>query len=118
MPDLLAPCGLCCSDCPTFQATQADDHEARKRTAAMMLEKFGVELAPEQINCDGCVSTGDRRIGYCAVCAVRQCAVARGVASCAVCADYACETLSAFLARAPQAKARLEALREERSASK
>lgn len=42
--EMIAYCGLVCSNCPTFLATQNDDEEARKKTAMYLdirLELFG-----------------------------------------------------------------------------
>ncbi len=33
MPKMIACCGLVCTECPTFIATQDDDDEARAKTA-------------------------------------------------------------------------------------
>ena len=56
MSQMIAYCGLVCSSCPTFLATRNDDDLARERTAAFYAEKFGFNLKPEEINCDGCLA--------------------------------------------------------------
>ena len=43
MSQMIAYCGLVCSSCPTFLATQNDDDVARARTAAFYSEKFGFD---------------------------------------------------------------------------
>jgi len=57
---MIAYCGLVCSDCPTFLATQNDDDVARRRTAVLYSERFGFDLKPEEIYCDGCKEVADR----------------------------------------------------------
>jgi len=53
MEKMIAYCGLDCSGCPTFLATQNDDDAAREKIYSM---KFGFNFKPEEINCDGCLS--------------------------------------------------------------
>ncbi|HUW65472.1 MAG TPA: DUF3795 domain-containing protein [Spirochaetia bacterium] len=64
MSRMIAYCGLVCSDCPAFLATQNDDDAAREKTAAMYAEKYGFSLKAGDINCDGCVTVGGRLIEY------------------------------------------------------
>jgi len=106
-------CGLTCTDCPAFLATQADDDAAKKAIAAGWSAHYGMEFKPEDINCDGCLSEGGQLSGYCRnICQVRPCAQEREVENCVYCDDYACEKLSDFLAQVPQAKATLERIRK------
>jgi hypothetical protein len=73
MQKMIAHCGLVCSSCPIFLATQNDDAAAREKTAALYSKKFGLDLKPEDINCDGCTSEDGKLIGYCRSCEIRQC---------------------------------------------
>jgi hypothetical protein len=45
---------------PTYLATRADDDVDRADTAAMCAEKFGFDVRPEEIDCDGCRSEAGR----------------------------------------------------------
>ena len=110
MQEIIAYCGLACSSCPTFIATQNDDDIAREKTAAFLSEKYGLSFKPEEINCDGCLSSGARLIGYCHTCEVRKCAIKKGVANCATCDEQPCEKLVQFHEFSPEAKACFEAL--------
>ncbi len=101
---MIAYCGLVCSSCPTYLATLHDDDEARAETAALYSEKFGFSLKPEDINCDGCLSTGGTLIGYCRACAIRKCCRAKGLENCSVCSKKPCEHLEKFHAFSPDAK--------------
>jgi hypothetical protein len=113
MSRMIAYCGLVCSSCPTFLATQNDDDVARAQTAALYSEKFGFDLKPEQINCDGCKSDGGKLIGYCQSCEIRQCCSGRGLENCATCSDQPCDNLVRFHAFAPDAKKCFEALKKQ-----
>ena len=107
---MIAFCGLNCAKCPAFKATQADDDEARARTAAFYAKKYGFTLTPDQINCDGCKAAGGRRLAYCRTCDVRKCGMEKGLENCVSCPSQPCDKLSAFHAFSPDAKAIFDAL--------
>ncbi len=112
MDRIIAYCGLVCSDCDAYLATQANDVEALERLARQWQQEFGVEDATaEGTMCDGCLTDTGRQIGYCATCEIRVCAVDRAVVNCGHCDDYACETLEAFFADAPDARPVLDEIR-------
>jgi hypothetical protein len=113
MSQLIAYCGLVCSECPTFLASRADDDVARARTAALYAENFGFDLAPADIDCDGCRSGSGTLMAYCRACTIRECCRARSLANCTLCPDQPCEKLLQFHAFSPGAKAAFEALREQ-----
>ena len=108
---MIAYCGLTCTECPAYIATQADDMEALARVATQWSKEFNTTITTKDCLCDGCLSSNGRLSGYCSQCAVRACAIERRVINCAYCDDYGCETLSSFLQFAPQAKAKLEEIR-------
>jgi len=110
MQEMIAYCGLVCTKCPTFLATQNDDDIAREKTAAFISEKYGLNFKPEEINCDGCLSSGARLIGYCNTCEVRKCAITKSVENCSVCDEQPCEKLKKFHEFSPDAKASFESL--------
>jgi len=111
MSELIACCGLVCSNCPTFIATQNDDDEAREKTVALYTQKFGLAFQKEDINCDGCRSEGGRQIGYCQTCEIRRCCLDRGLTNCAVCPEQPCEIIRRFHEFSAEAKAAFEALK-------
>jgi len=108
---ILAYCGLVCSECPYYLATQNNDQAKLQQIAEETREKFGLTVTAAECMCDGCIGEG-RKISYCDTCAVRPCAIAHGVPTCAHCADYAtCATIGAFLEQVPEAKTRLDQIR-------
>jgi len=114
MEKMIAYCGLVCSDCPTFLATKNDDDAARAKTAAFYSEKFGFNLTPEDINCDGCLSKGGKLIAYCKACDIRQCCREKGLDNCAVCDDQPCDKLTKFHQFSPDAKTCFDSLVAQR----
>jgi hypothetical protein len=108
-----AACGLDCSKCDAYVATQANGQAALEQIAAKWRVEFNAPtISAENILCDGCMA-GGRTISHCAECGIRLCVLERGLDNCAACPDYGCETLSAFLQNVPQARANLEILRQE-----
>jgi len=112
MAKMIAYCGLVCSKCPTFIATQNDDDDAREKTVALYAQKFGLILQKEEINCDGCLSVEGRQIGYCQVCLIRQCCLGKGLEHCVVCPEQPCAKILRFHEFSPEAQAAFEALKE------
>jgi len=112
MEKMIAMCGLTCSECPAFLATQKDDLDEKKKVAELWSKQFKMEMKPEDITCDGCVSGSSRLSSYCRVCEIRKCGQEKRVRNCASCSDFACEKLNAFFTHAPNAKAALEEIKE------
>ncbi len=111
METMLSPCGLDCLACPALIATRNNDMEALGRLVVEWERQFGFKGKPEDARCTGCLSEGVK-IGHCAECAMRLCALQRKLATCADCPDYGCAKNLEFFAMAPDAKKRLDALRK------
>ncbi|MDY7079351.1 MAG: DUF3795 domain-containing protein [Chloroflexota bacterium] len=112
MDKIIAYCGLVCSDCEAYIATQANDLAALEQMATRAREEFGMpDATAESARCDGCLDETTYKCGYCAVCEIRVCGIERGVINCAYCTDYACEKLDGFHARATGARATLDEIR-------
>ena len=109
--EMMAYCGLVCTECPAYQGTQADDRALLESTARRWSEGYGESIAPEDILCDGCRSETGRRARFCDECGVRACCIGRGMETCARCEEYICERLETVLGYAPEARANLEELR-------
>lgn len=116
MAKMLSMCGLDCAACPAFIAHKTGDQALREKTAAEWSQQFHVEFRPADINCVGCLKVKGVHIGHCGECEIRQCGLPRKVKNCALCSDYACATISKFLANVPPAKANLEEVRRTRQA--
>ena len=111
MNKIIAYCGLVCSDCSAYIATQADDQAALEKVAAQWREEYNApDITVESVLCDGCLD-GGRKCGHCADCEIRACGVERGVINCAHCSEYACERLEGFFGFAPDARVALDEIR-------
>ena len=114
MDKMIAFCGLSCTDCDAFQATQKNDDKERKRVAELWVEKrIGVDIKPEDINCDGCLIKSRRLWRRCNVCPIRKCGLERHVKNCAYCSDYICENLKELFRSFPDGKSSLEEIRKD-----
>jgi hypothetical protein len=64
---MIAVCRLNCSECGAFLTTKKNDNQKRVEVAQEWSKRFKVEIKPEDINCDGCLSDGGRLFNYCKV---------------------------------------------------
>ncbi len=108
MDNIIAICGITCTECRAYLATQSDDDAARAKTAEEWSKAYNSEIKPEHINCDGCVPDTGRKIHHCTECEIRACGLAKGVENCGHCADYACDKLEGFFGMVPDAKVTLD----------
>jgi hypothetical protein len=104
MERVVAFCGLVCTDCKAFIATQENDDAKQREVAESSPKTLGREIKPEETNCDGCLSRDGCHIGYCDVCEIRKCEIEKSVENCAYCVDYNCEKLARFFEQALEAK--------------
>ncbi len=112
MERMTAFCGLICSECEGYLATQANDEAWKERLAARAREEYGDPTATaEAITCDGCLAFSGRLGGYCTKCEIRACGIERGVENCGACADYeTCSKIAGFIQMVPAVKVTLDAI--------
>ncbi len=112
MEKMVGFCGIVCSECPAFLATQRNDDSERSKVADMWSKHYHADIRPEHINCDGCVSKSQRIFSHPRVCEVRKCGQEKGLENCAYCDEYACEKLGEFFEMVPDAKTTLDEIRK------
>lgn len=87
MEKVIGCCGLNCAACDARIATLADDNELRSKTAEKWRVHYNVpSMSPEMINCTGCREPG-AKLGHCAECAIRNCAIEKNYHTCADCPE-------------------------------
>lgn len=112
MKNPIAFCGLDCSACPAYIATQSGDPEELRKVADTWSKDFKIPFAPKDVTCDGCQPGEGERLGsYCGECPMRVCGIREGYPNCAYCPDYACADLTKFYGGSHQAKDRLDSIR-------
>lgn len=112
MEKMIAFCGLVCTECPAYIATQKGDRGALEQVAAQWSQQFNVSITPEDCTCDGCLAFEGRLGSYCHECKIRACGIEKTVQNCAYCDGYPCQELEGFFAHAPQAKTTLDGIRQ------
>ncbi len=116
MAGMISHCGLRCDECAAYKATRADDDAMRIQVAEKWSIQYRSDIKPEDIDCEGCLSGGDKVFSHCHVCEIRKCGMERGVPNCAHCQDYVCSKLDSFLQKVPGNRKLLEGIRKEISA--
>ena len=114
MQEIVAYCGIVCTECPTYKATKKNDNKARSKIAEEWSRQYQHTFNTEDINCNGCLAVGNVQIGYCKVCEIRKCGSDRKVLNCGYCVEYPCDKLNNFHTRVVKAKAKLEAIRNKK----
>jgi hypothetical protein len=111
MEKLIASCGLDCAACDAKIATMTNDDELRAKTAAKWKVQFNApDIKPETINCTGCREEG-AKIGHCAECEIRTCAIEKKFKTCAECVEMtSCSKLKGVHQFAPSALNNLKEL--------
>ena len=104
MKDRIGYCGLDCGTCQAYLATVHNDQALRERTAKLWAELNNAPILPEHINCEGCRAQGVKTVFCERLCAVRRCALARGVSKCGACPELeGCRTVGEIHANSPDA---------------
>lgn len=111
MKKMVGICGIACTDCPAYIATQKNDDDERKKVAELWSTDEH-HLKPEDINCYGCFSDESKVISFVRDCEVRKCGLERNLKSCAHCEEYSCDKLEKIIGKIPEAKAALEEIRK------
>ncbi len=96
MVDMIAYCGLDCTQCRAYKATMTGDMKLKNKIAEDWSAQGKTKFKTEDVDCLGCKS--EKISGFCRVlCQVRPCAQARQIRTCAHCDEYQCEKLKEFL---------------------
>lgn len=88
----IAYCGINCSTCPAFVATQKQQEKVRMRIAKLWSDQEHEYQACE-ITCKGCHEPWGKKFRHCQDCEVRECARVKLLDTCADCNEYPCEKL-------------------------
>ena len=109
---MVAYCGLVCTACDAFKATQNNDDTSRQKVAEKWTKEYNHPFAVSDINCDGCTGSG-KLVSYCNVCPIRKCAVEKSVKSCGLCDEYPCNGLNEFFKAVPAARKTLDGIKQK-----
>jgi len=108
---MIAYCGIDCSKCESYLATQSGKHEELEKVAKKLAKVYRAEVKPEYVICDGC-RAGGRHSYFCTnSCKMRKCCIKNGYYSCIECSDFPCKELQFELNNTPEAKDNLKKLK-------
>ena len=111
----IAFCGLDCQKCDAYIATIHNDQELREKTAKLWSELNHTVILPEHINCEGCRADGVKTVFCSSICAIRQCALKKGLSTCGDCPDMEkCSTLGTIISSQPDALRNLRELQTKK----
>ena len=116
MADIIAFCGLNCSQCEGYLATQANDLAAKEA----VVEKWKAEynnpaITVEGITCDGCLAFDGPLSFHCYECDIRQCGIEHKVQNCGECPEYGCAKITRFTGFVKSAGQTLDAIHNARA---
>jgi len=105
MNDMIGYCGLDCKKCDAYIATINNDQVLREKTAKLWAELNNAPILPEHINCEGCRVDGVKTVFCDSLCAIRQCAIKKGVGTCGDCSEVKlCETVASIIQNNAEAR--------------
>ncbi len=108
---MIAYCGLDCSKCIGYVATQSNSKKQIAEVAKIWSIQFHADVKPEHVICDGC-KTEKRKSFHCAhLCKICKCCIEKKYNSCIECTDFACNDLKFVLDNAPETRENLEKLK-------
>jgi hypothetical protein len=108
---MIAFCGLDCAACPALFASQRLSMEERQKVADQWSREYHADVKAIDVDCVGCTAREGVHVAHCAVCEMRQCGLAKGLATCADCPEFACARLEGFFKMVPAARDNLMSLR-------
>lgn len=104
MESAIAYCGLDCGKCDAYLATIHNDQTLREKAAKLWSELNQTPIIPEDIHCEGCRGSGAKTVFCQHICAIRRCALGKGIPTCGQCPGFkVCPTLGAITANNPDA---------------
>ena len=109
---MIAFCGIDCSKCDSYLATQSGKYEELVKVAKKLSKLYRADVKPEYVVCDGCKEL-KRHSFYCTnSCKMRKCCIEKAYDSCIECADFPCKELQFELDNSPEAIDNLKKLQK------
>ena len=108
---MIAYCGIDCSKCKSYIATQSGKSEELEKVANELEKIYRAEVKPEYVICDGC-KIDKRHSFFCTNrCKMRHCCIDKDYNSCIECSDFPCNELELEIKNKPEARENLEKMR-------
>ena len=88
--ELLTRCGYRCDLCLAYKYN-IENNDQRAFLSDTWYKIYGFRIPPEEINCEGCISSNTRDVILIdKECPVRPCVIEKGLENCSQCEDYPC----------------------------
>lgn len=103
LPNEISYCGMDCSTCRDFLATQANNQEELQQIADhwSSVEHITFTVTVEDVMCDGC-RANKRRSFHCPEdCKIRSCCIENSFDSCIECEKYPCHNQNSLMDQLP-----------------
>lgn len=94
MNDNVAYCGIICTECPLYIATQKNDFEMKKKIQSEYEELYHRPFDLEDIKCYGCKS--DKKFFLSNKCNITPCNKNKGIDTCSQCNNHPCKRIEKF----------------------
>lgn len=96
MKKIIAYCGLICSECPVYIATQTGNEELKEQLARDYSTDT-CKFEKNDMTCTGCHSINGVNEKMCVDCPMRKCGMEKKVSHCAQCNDYPCQYIEDYV---------------------
>ena len=108
MSQLIAYCGFNCSTCDIYLATQKNSSEERKKIAQKLKGLLSLNLMPDDINCNGCITDETKLFSLCKTCKIKRCVKIKDLKNCGYCVEFPCKEIDFILNHSEMAKKIME----------
>jgi hypothetical protein len=109
----MSACGVVCSECGAHVAGLSEDRAVQERVANAWRTIYKLDVAPEDLMCNGCLSMEGPVLAACKDCWVRQCVLSKGIAHCGLCEQFPCAELERVQAQYDGLEKLAESMSEE-----
>lgn len=105
--EIITRCGYRCDLCLAYRENIEKD-DKRELLSKGWNKIFGIELSPDEIYCDGCLSCHDNTKLIDGNCPVRPCVISKSIENCSQCDEFPCDILGGRLVKYDEWEERLD----------
>lgn len=112
MNNIVAYCGVLCTECPVYIAARNNDIDEMKKLAEEYSSPNYI-IKPEEVVCEGCCNNSKKKFKFCNECEIRMCGLDKMIKNCGYCSEYPCKKLNKSFEMCPENRKRLNEAREK-----
>jgi len=110
---LLAFCGVDCTNCEIFIATQENNFMLKEKIAKK-ISSSSYKITTDEINCYGCSGNQNIKFKFCNSCKIRECGIENKLNNCGECVKYPCCLLTKAFEMDQTNKIRLDKIKNRK----